>query len=116
MRSDNKTNKDKVTIKEISETEEIEMNLLLKAVFLKYGYDFQNYNRAHLKRRILQRLKLGNINTISELQNKVLWDKNFFYTFLQDLSINVTEMFRDPDFYLSFRKNVIPWAPNRLSL
>ncbi len=84
------------------------MNLLLKAVYLKYGYDFQHYNKAHLKRRILQRLKLSGLNTISELQNKVLWDKNFYHTFLQDLSINVTEMFRDPDFYLSFRNNVIP--------
>lgn len=108
MQSDNDFQKDKVSIKESSETEEIEINLLLEAVYLKYGYDFQNYNRAHLKRRILQRLRMSSLNTISELQNKILWDKKFFQTFLQDLSINVTEMFRDPDFYLSFRNNVIP--------
>ena len=86
MQSDNKINKEKITAKEISETEGIEMNLLLNAVNQKYGYDFQNYNRAHLKRRILQRLKLSNLSTISELQNRVLWDKNFFHIFLQDLS------------------------------
>ncbi len=108
MQSDNKIKKDKVSAKENIETEEIEMDLLLKAVYLKYGYDFQHYSKAHLKRRILQRLKLSNLNTISELQNKVLWDKNFYHTFLQDLSINVTEMFRDPEFYLAFRNNVIP--------
>lgn len=108
MQSTNKSNNEKISLRENSETEEIEIKLLLKAVFLKYGYDFEHYNKAHLKRRILHRLKLSNLKTISELQNKVLWDKNFYLTFLQDLSINVTEMFRDPEFYLAFRKKVIP--------
>lgn len=89
------------------DTQNIELDLLLLAVNLKYGYDFRNYSKTHLKRRIYQRLKLSGLNTISELQNKVLWDKEFYRIFLQDLSINVTEMFRDPDFYLSFRKKVI---------
>jgi chemotaxis protein methyltransferase CheR len=89
------------------DTQNIELDLLLQAVNLKYGYDFRNYNKAHLKRRVFQRLKLSGLNSISELQNKVLWDKEFYRIFLQDLSINVTEMFRDPDFYLSFRKKVI---------
>jgi chemotaxis protein methyltransferase CheR len=89
------------------DTQNIELDLLLQAVNMKYGYDFRNYSKAHLKRRILQRLKLSGLNTISELQNKVLWDKEFYRIFLQDLSINVTEMFRDPDFYLSLRKKVI---------
>jgi len=87
---------------------EIELNLLLQAINLKYVYDFRNYSITHLKRRILHRLKISGLNTISELQNKVLWDKNFYGIFLQDLSINVTEMFRDPEFYLMFRTKVIP--------
>lgn len=106
MQSDNKN--DKSSVKENIETEEIEMNLLLKAVYLKYGYDFSHYSKAHLKRRIIQRLKLSNLNTISELQNKILWDKKFYRAFLQDLSINVTEMFRDPEFYRAFKEKVIP--------
>jgi chemotaxis protein methyltransferase CheR len=89
------------------ETPDIEMELLLQAVYMKYGYDFRNYSKAHLKRRIHQRLQVSGLNTISELQSKVLWDKIFFRTFLQDLSINVTEMFRDPEFYLTFRKKVV---------
>jgi chemotaxis protein methyltransferase CheR len=92
---------------EKSDTQNIELDLLLQAVHLKYGYDFRNYSKAHLKRRIYQRLKLSGLNTISELQNKVLWDKEFYRIFLQDLSINVTEMFRDPEFYSVFRKKVI---------
>ena len=89
-------------------TEDIEIKLLLQALYLKYGYDFRNYSTAHLNRRINQRLRLSNLNTISELQNKVLWDKEFFHLLLKDLSINVTEMFRDPNFYSSFRENVVP--------
>ncbi len=93
--------------REAMDTKDIEVDMLLQAVFLKYGYDFRNYSKAHLKRRINQRLQINGLNTISELQNKVLWDKVFFRTFLQDLSINVTEMFRDPEFYLAFRKKVV---------
>ena len=89
-------------------TEDIEFNLLLQAVNLKYGYDFRNYSKAHLRRRIHQRLKLSKLNSVSELQGKVLWEKDFFRIFLQDLSINVTEMFRDPDFYKVFREKVVP--------
>jgi chemotaxis protein methyltransferase CheR len=53
-------------------------------------------------------LVLSGLNTISEMQNKILWDKEFFMIFLQDLSINVTEMFRDPELYLIFRNKIIP--------
>jgi chemotaxis protein methyltransferase CheR len=109
MQSANKNRDIKIVpVKENVETEEIEMSLLLEALHLKYGYDFRHYSKAHLKRRIIQRLKLSDLSTISELQNKILWDKNFYRTFLQDLSINVTEMFRDPEFYLAFRNKVVP--------
>lgn len=90
------------------ETLDIELNLLLQAVHLKYGYDFSNYSKAHLKRRVLHRLNLSGLKTVSDLQGKILWDNDFYKTFLQDLSINVTEMFRDPEFYRSFRQKVIP--------
>lgn len=105
MLSDNTNNTD--VSQEVIDTKDIEVDLLLQAVYLKYGYDFRNYSKAHLKRRINQRVQLSGFNTISELQNKVLWDKVFFRTFLQDLSINVTEMFRDPEFYLAFREKVV---------
>lgn len=90
------------------ETEDIEMNLLLQAIYFKYGYDFRNYSKAHLKRRVNQRLRLSSLNSISELQHRVLWEKEFYRMFIQDLSINVTEMFRDPEFYFAFRNKVIP--------
>lgn len=91
-----------------TEIQDIELNLLLQAIYMKYGYDFRNYSKAHLKRRILQRLKLSGLKTITEMQKLILWDTDFYKIFLKDLSINVTEMFRDPDFYAAFREKVIP--------
>jgi len=90
------------------ETQDIEIDLLLEAVYKKYGYDFRNYSKAHLKRRIFHRLSMAGLSSVSDLQGKILWDRSFFNSFLQDLSINVTEMFRDPEFYGAFREKVIP--------
>jgi chemotaxis protein methyltransferase CheR len=56
----------------------------------------------------MHRLAISGINSVSELQHKVLYDETFFHQLLQDLSINTTEMFRDPDFFLSIREQVIP--------
>lgn len=86
----------------------IEIQLLLEAVFLRYGYDFRNYSKAHIKRRVLHRLATSQLSTITDLLNKILRDRDFFVEFLDDLSINVTEMFRDPYFYKSLRENIIP--------
>jgi len=86
----------------------IEIKLLLDAVFLKYGYDFRNYGQAHLKRRILHRLSIEGMNSLSDMISKVIYDQDFFDRLLLDLSINVTEMFRDPSFYVALRENVIP--------
>ncbi|ALG66843.1 CheR family methyltransferase [Beggiatoa leptomitoformis] len=86
----------------------IEIQLLLQAIYLKYGYDFRNYAKASLKRRIEHRLLKDKLSSISAMQHRLLYDEDFFSNLLLDLSINVTEMFRDPDFYQAIRKNVIP--------
>ncbi|NWJ50880.1 MAG: protein-glutamate O-methyltransferase CheR [Bacteroidetes bacterium] len=86
----------------------IEIKLFLEAIFQKYGYDFRNYSLAHIKRRILHRLSITKLESISLMQHKVLTDPDFLQQILLDFSINVTEMFRDPDFYLALRKEVIP--------
>lgn len=87
---------------------ETEISSLLEALHQKYGYDFRQYSEAHIKRRLLNRLSSSRLESISELQDKLMQDKIFASLILQDLSITVTEMFRDPDFYKSIRKNVIP--------
>jgi len=85
-----------------------EINLLLEGIYHRYGYDFRDYGKAHAKRRIMHRLALSRISSISELQHRLLYDESFFHLLLQDLSINTTEMFRDPEFFLSLREQVIP--------
>ncbi len=87
---------------------DIELQLLLDAIFLRYGYDFRNYSKAHIKRRVLHRLALSTLPSVTLLQDRILRDREFFTELLDDLSINVTEMFRDPDFYKSLRENIIP--------
>jgi chemotaxis protein methyltransferase CheR len=87
---------------------EIEISSLLEALNQKYGYDFRQYSEAHIKRRILNRLSSSNLASVSEMQDKIVHDKLFASQILQDLSITVTEMFRDPDFYKSVREKVIP--------
>jgi len=86
----------------------IEINLLLEGIFQRYGYDFRDYGKAHAKRRIMHRLALSGINSVSELLHRLLYDEAFFHLILQDLSINTTEMFRDPEFFLAVREQVIP--------
>ena len=81
---------------------------LLAAIYQKYGYDFRQYSEAHIKRRIMNRMTMSGIEDIAQMQYKVLNDETFASKLLQDLSITVTEMFRDPGFYRSLRENVIP--------
>jgi len=90
------------------ENEQIQMKLLLEAIYLKYGYDFRNFAKAHLRRRIDRRLNLDGIPHLGEMQNRLLRDRAFFEKILLDFSINTTEMFRDPSFYKAMRAEVIP--------
>ena len=91
-----------------TESENIEIQLLLEAIYLKYGYDFRKYARASIKRRLFHRLSISGLKSISEMQHKLLHDTSFFETMLVDFSINVTEMFRDASFYLALRRDVLP--------
>jgi len=95
-------------VEENIENINIEIKLFLEAVFQKHGYDFRNYSLAHIKRRILHRLSISHIESISIMQDRVLRDHDFLQQILLDFSINVTEMFRDPDFYRAFRNEVVP--------
>ena len=90
------------------DTSELEVSSLLETVYHKYGYDFRQYSEAHIKRRIMNRMRLSGFQDISQLQSRVLNDETFASSFLLDLSITVTEMFRDPGFYRSLRENVVP--------
>ena len=87
---------------------EIELDLLLEAIFRRYGHDFRNYARASVERRVRQFLPKAGCGTVSEMIPKLLHDEAFFAGFLGQFSIPVTEMFRDPPVYRSIRENVLP--------
>jgi len=90
------------------ENERLEINLLLEAVYLKYGYNFKDYAHSHTKRRLEHRLRMSQFSHYGEMQHRLIHDESFFNTLLLDLSINVTEMFRDPWFYKTVRETLIP--------
>jgi len=87
-------------------TEDIEIDLLLEAMFQSYGYDFRDYARTSVRRRIRKALADSDCEKITEMTSKLLYDKAFFTWLLNQFSIPVTEFFRDPDFYESVRDNV----------
>jgi len=88
--------------------DELEIRLLLEGVFHRYGYDFREYSRASLRRRIGNVIHAEGLTTVSGLQEKVLHDPACMERFLLALTVNVTSMFRDPGFFQTFRHNVVP--------
>ncbi len=84
-----------------------EINQLLDAIHFRYGYDFRDYARASLERKIMHRVSYSKLNNISEMTNKLLYDPEFFNLFLKDMSVTVTEMFRDPYVFKQLRKTVV---------
>jgi len=88
--------------------EDIEVALLLDGMYRYWGVDFRDYSPASIKRRIREQVTNENLPTISALQDRVLHDRAALERLLLSLSIHVTSMFRDPTFYLTFRRKVVP--------
>ena len=91
-----------------TELENIEIRLLTEGMYQHYGFDFRDYSLPSLRRRIWKRVYAEGLSTISGLLEKILHDPMSMERLLLDLSINTTAMFRDPTFYLAFRKKVVP--------
>ena len=91
-----------------NKTEDIEIRLFLEAIFQKYHYDFRGYSMASLKRRLAQAKIIFNCSTISALQDKVLHDAKTLPQILSFLTVQVSEMFRDPHYFRALREKVIP--------
>ncbi len=87
---------------------ESELRLLTEAIYLQYSYDFRDYSGASQKRRLLQAMAHFECPTLAALQTLVLKDATLFMALLQYLTIPVSEMFRDPDFFLALRQKVMP--------
>lgn len=90
------------------ETEELELKLLLEAIFRKYHYDFRGYAMASLKRRLSQARERFGCPTLSSLQDRVLHDPTLLTELLSFLTVQVSELFRDPQYFLALRQLVVP--------
>ncbi|TCM53159.1 chemotaxis protein methyltransferase CheR [Rhizobium sp. PP-F2F-G48] len=92
----------------VEKVEDIEIRLLLEALYARYHYDFRGYAMASVKRRLRQALEQLAIPTISSLQERLLHDRDMLPQLLGYLTVQVSEMFRDPDYFRAIREQVIP--------
>lgn len=87
---------------------EIEQRLILDAIYYRYHYDFRGYAKASISRSLQAALAHFECATISQLQDQVLHNPAVFTQLLDYLTIQVSEMFRDPEYFLALRQKVIP--------
>ena len=92
----------------VNSLDDVEIELLLEGLYRAYGFDFRDYSRASLKRRILELMRAEKLGTVSAFQDRVLHDTACLERLLLGLSVHATAMFRDPSFYSTFRRQVVP--------
>jgi len=92
----------------LTEIAEIEIDILLEAIRRRYDYDFSHYARSSLKRRINGLLIKEKLDMPYQLIPRILYDEQVFNRFLSELSVTVTEMYRDPEFFLNLVESIFP--------
>lgn len=92
-----------------SELFDLEMKLLMEGIFQVYGYDFRDYAEASLRRRLTQWLSGSGFATLSLAQSQLLREPVLFEMLLRGITVNVSEMFRDPSFFKEVRETVVPY-------
>jgi chemotaxis protein methyltransferase CheR len=85
-----------------------EVEILINDVLEQHGYDFTGYSRASLKRRLARLFSLDKHVSFAEFRYKTLNDEVYFKHFVEGVTVNVTEMFRDPSFYKLLREKILP--------
>jgi chemotaxis protein methyltransferase CheR len=96
------------SVESIESIESIELEALLSAIRRRYGYDFHEYARASLRRRVDRALRAEGVESLSSLQGRILRDPACMRRFIGHLTVHVTSMFRDPEFYRVLRATVVP--------
>lgn len=89
--------------------EDLEIRLLLEGVHARYGYDFRDYAESSIRRRLAHWLAESEFATFSEAQSRLLRDPDLFDSLVRGITVNVTEMFRDPAFFRALREEVVPF-------
>jgi len=87
---------------------DMELTLLLEAIFQRYHYDFRDYAKSSLRRRLRQAMERFEVSSLSVLQDRVLHDAHALPILLDYLTIQVSDMFRDPTHFLALRRDVLP--------
>lgn len=93
---------------EQDEIETLELKLLLDCIYQRYGYDFRQYAKASLTRRLRFFQSQKQVPNLSQMIPRVLHEPGFFAELLSSLSVGVTEMFRDPPIYTQLQRLVLP--------
>jgi chemotaxis protein methyltransferase CheR len=95
---------------------ELELTLLLDAIFRKYHYDFRGYSGASLRRRLSTAMLHFGCETLSRLQERVIHEPKVFAELLRFLTVQVSDLFRDPSYFRSLREKVVPYLRTYPSL
>jgi chemotaxis protein methyltransferase CheR len=85
-----------------------EVELLLNDLHERYGYDFTEYSKASLQRRIHRLFTLDKFPSFAEFRYRLQTDNYYFRRFVEEITVNVTEMLRDPSFYRTLRTTILP--------
>ncbi|SEM34756.1 CheR family methyltransferase [Chryseobacterium taichungense] len=85
-----------------------EVEYLIKDVYDMYGYDFSEYSRASFKRRVNRICLIDRFTSFAELRYTILNDPEYLKRFIEEITVNVTEMFRDPLFFKAIREKILP--------
>src|SRR4051812_3815570 len=85
-----------------------QIEIILGDLIEDYGYDFTNYSRASLKRRIIRLMSNDRFVSFAEFRYRLKNEQDYFKRFVEQITVNVTEMFRDVNFYRTLREEVLP--------
>ena len=92
----------------MQKTEDIELRLVLEALYQKYHYDFRGYSAASVKRRMRAAREHFKCQSFSQLQDRIMHDASIMPALLTFLTVQVSEMFRDPSYFKAMREKVLP--------
>lgn len=85
-----------------------ELEILINEVYENYGYDFSGYSMASFKRRVDRLFQLDGFTSFATFLKKIIEDSDYFSRMVEEITVNITEMFRDPHFYKVLRTEIIP--------
>jgi chemotaxis protein methyltransferase CheR len=87
---------------------DLEIELLVEAIYRKYSYDFRHYARASLRRRLVDALAKMHVESLSVLQHQILRDAAVFTSLLTHMTVPVSDLFRDPGYFIAVKEQVVP--------